>query len=156
MQDLDVAAVLRMAVESLRPVAQAKGVVLRVSQPESIATVRGDQDRLQQVFWNLSNAVKFTPANGCVDVELEQTDGHVRIRVTDTGIGIAREFLPYVFDRFRQADSTSTRAHTGMGLGLAIVRHVVELHGGSVSADSQGENTGSTFTVTLPTRLTFQ
>jgi signal transduction histidine kinase len=153
MQDLDVAAVLRMAVESLRPVAQAKGVVLRVSQPESIATVRGDQDRLQQVFWNLlSNAVKFTPANGCVDVELEQTDGHVRIRVTDTGIGIAREFLPYVFDRFRQADSTSTRAHTGMGLGLAIVRHVVELHGGSVSADSQGENTGSTFTVTLPTR----
>jgi len=153
MQDLDVAVVLRSAVESLRPVAQAKGVLLTVSQPESVATVRGDPDRLQQVFWNLlSNAVKFTPANGCVDVELQQTDGAVRIRVTDTGIGIAPQFLPYVFDRFRQADSTSTRAHAGMGLGLAIVRHVIELHGGSVNADSQGENAGSTFTVTLPTR----
>jgi signal transduction histidine kinase len=151
MQDVDVGAILRMAVESLRLVAHAKQVLLNVALPETPALVRGDADRLQQVFWNLlSNAVKFTSAGGCVDAQLEQLDNFVRIRVADTGIGIAREFLPYVFDRFRQADSTSTRQHTGMGLGLAIVRHVVELHGGNVRADSAGENAGSTFTVTLP------
>jgi len=153
MQDVDIGAVLRMAVESLRLGAHGKQVVLTLSQPETPAVVRGDADRLQQVFWNLlSNAVKFTPAGGCVDAQLEQAGDYVRIRVTDTGIGIAREFLPFVFDRFRQADSTSTRQHTGMGLGLAIVRHVIELHGGKVQADSAGENLGSTFTVTLPMR----
>jgi signal transduction histidine kinase len=153
MQDVDVGSVLRMAVESLRLVAHAKQVVLTFAQPGTAAMVRGDADRLQQVFWNLlSNAVKFTPAGGCVDAQLEQTGDHIRIKIVDTGVGIAREFLPYVFDRFRQADSTSTRQHTGMGLGLAIVRHVVELHGGKVHADSPGENMGSTFTVTLPMR----
>ncbi|HXR94099.1 MAG TPA: response regulator [Steroidobacteraceae bacterium] len=153
MQDVDIGAVLRMAVESLRLGAHGKQVVLTLSQPETPAVVRGDADRLQQVFWNLlSNAVKFTPAGGCVDAQLEQAGDYVRIRVTDTGIGIAREFLPFVFDRFRQADSTSTRQHTGMGLGLAIVRHVIELHGGKVQADSPGENLGSTFIVTLPMR----
>jgi signal transduction histidine kinase len=153
MQDVDVGSVLRIAVDSLRLVAHGKQVVLNVSLPETPATVRGDTDRLQQVFWNLlSNAVKFTSAGGAVDTQLEQTGDHVRIRISDTGIGIAREFLPYVFDRFRQADSTSTRQHTGMGLGLAIVRHVVELHGGEVQADSAGANTGATFTVTLPIR----
>jgi len=153
MQDVDVGAVLRLAVESLRLVAQGKQVVLTLSQPDTPTVVRGDADRLQQVFWNLlSNAVKFTSAGGCVDAQLEQAGESVRIRIADTGIGIAREFLPYVFDRFRQADSTSTRQHTGMGLGLAIVRHVIELHGGRVGADSPGENMGSTFTVTLPIR----
>jgi CheY-like chemotaxis protein/anti-sigma regulatory factor (Ser/Thr protein kinase) len=128
-------------------------VVLTLAQPATPTVVRGDADRLQQVFWNLlSNAVKFTSAGGCVDAQLEQTSDHVQIRITDTGIGIAPEFLPFVFDRFRQADSTSTRQHTGMGLGLAIVRHVIELHGGQVQADSAGENRGSTFTVTLPIR----
>jgi signal transduction histidine kinase len=154
MQDVDIGSVLRMAVESLRLVAHAKQVVLSLSEPAAPTVVRGDADRLQQVFWNLlSNAVKFTSAGGCVDAQLEQTADHVRIRIVDTGIGIAREFLPYVFDRFRQADSTSTRQHTGMGLGLAIVRHVVELHGGNVQADSPGENKGSAFTVTLPMRV---
>src|SRR5215469_10798086 len=153
MQDVDVGAVLRLAVESLRLVAQGKQVVLTLSQPDTPTVVRGDAERLQQVFWNLlSNAVKFTSAGGCVDAQLEQTGEYVRIRIADTGIGIAREFLPYVFDRFRQADSTSTRQHTGMGLGLAIVRHVIELHGGKVGADSPGENLGSTFTVTLPVK----
>lgn len=151
MQDVEIGSVLRMAVESLRLVAHGKQVLLTLAQPVTPAVVRGDADRLQQVFWNLlSNAVKFTSTGGCVDAHLEQTGDHVRIRITDTGIGIAREFLPYVFDRFRQADSTSTRQHTGMGLGLAIVRHVVELHGGKVEADSPGESMGSTFTVTLP------
>ncbi len=154
MQDVDIGAVLRLAVESLRLVAHAKQVVLTAAQPHSPAVVRGDSDRLQQVFWNLlSNAVKFTSAGGCVDAQLEQTGTQVQIRITDTGVGIAREFLPYVFDRFRQADSTSSRQHTGMGLGLAIVRHVVELHGGKVEADSAGENSGATFTVTLPLRI---
>jgi signal transduction histidine kinase len=153
MQDVDIGVVLRQAVESLRLVAHARQVMLTLSQPETAPVVRGDADRLQQVFWNLlSNAVKFTSAGGCVDAQLEQAEDSVRIRITDTGIGIAREFLPYVFDRFRQADSTSTRQHTGMGLGLAIVRHVVELHGGKVQADSAGENSGSTFTVILPVR----
>ena len=153
LQDVDVGAVLRMAVESLRLVSHAKQVALSVSLPASPAVVRADADRLQQVFWNLlSNAVKFTSSGGAVDAQLEQDGENVRIRIADTGIGIAPEFLPYVFDRFRQADSTSTRQHTGMGLGLAIVRHVVDLHGGKVEADSEGENTGSTFTVTLPIR----
>jgi CheY-like chemotaxis protein len=109
---------------------------------------------MQQVFWNLlSNAVKFTPAGGHVNVRLTSTAENVSIRVTDTGVGIDPDFLPFVFERFRQADSTSTRHHSGIGLGLAIVRHVVDLHRGSVRADSAGEGLGSVFTVTLP-RLT--
>ncbi len=155
MQDVDVGAILRMAVESLRLVAHAKQVVLTLSHPSNPVVVRGDADRLQQVFWNLlSNAVKFTSSGGCVDAQLEQAGDHVLIKIVDTGMGIAREFLPYVFDRFRQADSTSTRQHAGMGLGLAIVRHVIELHGGGVQADSPGENLGATFTVTLPMKDT--
>ncbi|MDC4226753.1 MAG: ATP-binding protein [Candidatus Manganitrophus sp.] len=113
----------------------------------------GDPDRLQQVIWNLiSNAIKFTPRQGSVSIEVEQIDPHVQIRVRDTGIGIAPDFLPYVFDRFRQADSSSTRTHSGLGLGLAIVRHLVELHGGTVSAESPGKGKGATFTVKLPGR----
>ena len=154
MQDMDVGRVLQLASESLRLVAQSKQIALNLVRDDTDARINGDPDRLQQVFWNLlSNAVKFTPAGGRVDVHLKPSADDVSITVTDTGIGIDPDFLPFVFERFRQADSTSTRQHSGMGLGLAIVRHVVELHGGSVRADSAGEDQGSEFTVTLP-RLT--
>jgi signal transduction histidine kinase len=106
---------------------------------------------LQQIVWNLiSNAIKFTPKQGRVHIRLERINSHVEIAVSDTGIGISAEFLPYVFERFRQADSSSTRSYSGLGLGLAIVRHLVELHGGTVSVASPGEGQGSTFTVKLP------
>ncbi|HEY9711430.1 MAG TPA: HAMP domain-containing sensor histidine kinase, partial [Oculatellaceae cyanobacterium] len=112
--------------------------------------VNGDADRLQQIVWNLvSNAIKFTPEGGKIEVRCLRAGSHAQIQVIDTGIGISLEFLPHVFDRFRQADSTTTRSHGGLGLGLAIVRHLVELHGGTVYADSQGEGQGSTFTVEL-------
>ncbi|MCZ0904850.1 ATP-binding protein, partial [Microcoleus sp. HI-ES] len=110
-----------------------------------------DPNRLQQVVWNLlSNAIKFTPPGGRIDIALDYIDGMAQIQISDTGKGIHPEFLPYVFDRFRQADSTSTRNYGGLGLGLAIVRHLVELHGGSVWAESPGEGLGSTFRVRLP------
>ena len=113
--------------------------------------VSGDPNRLQQVIWNLlSNAVKFTPKGGRVQIRLERVNSHVEIIVTDTGIGISPDVLPYIFDRFRQADSATTRQHGGLGLGLAIVRHLVEMHGGTVEAESGGEGQGSTFTVKLP------
>ena len=154
MQDVDVGKVLQLAIDSLRLVAQAKQLTITLSREAEDARINGDPDRLQQVFWNLlSNAVKFTPAGGHVKVRLTSTAESVSITVTDTGVGIDPSFLPFVFERFRQADSTSTRHHSGMGLGLAIVRHVVELHRGSVRADSAGEGLGSAFTVTLP-RLT--
>jgi signal transduction histidine kinase len=151
MQEVDVGKTLQLAIDSLRLVAQAKQLTVTFSRESEDVRISGDSDRLQQVFWNLlSNAVKFTPAGGRVAVELRSTTDHVSILVTDSGVGIDREFLPFVFERFRQADSTSTRQHSGMGLGLAIVRHVVELHGGSVRAESAGEGRGATFTVTLP------
>ena len=151
MLDVKLGMVVKSAVDNLRLVASTKQITVNLSQEAPGARVRGDPDRLQQVFWNLlSNAVKFTPVEGCVDVRLYVEGSQVLVSVTDTGVGIATDFLPHVFDRFRQADSTSTRQHTGMGLGLAIVRHVVELHGGTVRADSAGENAGSTFTVSLP------
>jgi hypothetical protein len=113
--------------------------------------VNGDSDRLQQIVWNLlTNAIKFTPEGGKVEVRTWHAGVYAQIQVTDTGIGIKAEFLPYVFDRFRQADSTTTRSHGGLGLGLAIVRHLVELHGGSVHVSSAGEGQGATFTVKLP------
>jgi CheY-like chemotaxis protein len=153
MQDVKIDTVLKSAVDSLRMVANAKQITVTLTQDPGEVIIKGDPDRLLQVFWNLlSNAVKFTPADGCVDVQMRQTAADVIVTVRDTGIGIRGDFLPYVFDRFRQADSTSTRQHTGMGLGLAIVRHVVELHGGSVRAESAGENSGSSFIVTLPLR----
>ncbi|MEA3176905.1 MAG: hypothetical protein QOI59_428 [Gammaproteobacteria bacterium] len=151
MQDVKIGLVLKSAVDSLRMVAGAKQIIVTLTQEAADAMIKGDPDRLQQVFWNLlSNAVKFTPANGCVDVRMYRTDTHVVVTVTDTGVGISSDFLPHVFDRFRQADSTSTRQHTGMGLGLAIVRHVVELHGGTAHAHSAGPDTGSSFIVSLP------
>src|SRR6201999_440227 len=116
-----------------------------------IGLVRGDANRLQQVFWNLlSNAVKFTPADGRIQVILERVNSHVEIVIEDSGIGIDPEFLPHVFDRFRQADLGSTRRYGGLGLGLSIVRNLVELHGGSVRVKSPGLNEGSTFVVALP------
>jgi PAS domain S-box-containing protein len=139
------------AIETVRPAAEAKGVRLQKLIDTGVETVMGDPARLQQVVWNLlTNAVKFTPRGGRVQVSLERVNSQVEIAVTDTGAGIEPEFLPHVFERFRQADQRTTRQHGGLGLGLAIVRHLVELHGGSVRADSGGEGTGSTFTVRLP------
>ena len=142
---------IESGMESQRPAAQTKGVSLNVHRSRDPITVVGDADRLQQVFLNLlSNAVKFTPAGGKVDVMLERAGAHARVSVADSGEGIAPGFLPYVFDRFRQADGTKTRTHMGLGLGLAIVRHIVELHGGTVQAQSAGAGLGATFMVTLP------
>ena len=150
LQPVEVDAVADAAVESQRPSAQAKGVHLTLQRSPGL-TVIGDSGRLQQVILNLiSNAVKFTMSGGRIDVIVDRDGDAARIRVRDTGEGIAQEFLPYVFDRFRQADGTSTRRHMGLGLGLAIVRHVVELHGGSAHAWSEGVGHGATFTVRLP------
>jgi CheY-like chemotaxis protein/anti-sigma regulatory factor (Ser/Thr protein kinase) len=113
--------------------------------------ISGDADRLQQIVWNLlTNAVKFTPKEGKIQVKVQRIDSHVEIVVSDSGVGISKEFLPYVFDRFRQADASTTRIHGGLGLGLSIVRQLVDLHGGSVSVESEGEGKGATFTITLP------
>ncbi|HKE55576.1 MAG TPA: ATP-binding protein, partial [Pyrinomonadaceae bacterium] len=147
-------AVIEAAAESLRPAAEVKGVSLQLSAKADAGPVLGDRERLQQVVWNLlSNAVKFTPAGGSVQLNLLRINSHVEIVVTDSGAGIGPDFLPHVFERFRQADGSTTRKHGGLGLGLAIVRHLVELHGGSVRAESEGEGKGSTFTVRLPLLL---
>ncbi|HJQ25830.1 MAG TPA: ATP-binding protein [Blastocatellia bacterium] len=146
-----VASVIEDAVETIHPAADAKGVGLEVKLDADAGLVSGDPQRLQQVVWNLlSNAVKFTPRGGRVLVSATRVDSHVEIIVRDTGQGIAPEFLPYVFDRFRQADGSITRAYSGLGLGLAIVRHLVELHGGTVEANSAGSNQGAKFTIKLP------
>jgi PAS domain S-box-containing protein len=143
--------IIEAALDSVRPAADAKMIQLQTALDPLTGPVSGDAARLQQVVWNLvSNAVKFTPKGGHVDVRLGRVESHVEITVSDTGQGISRNFLPHVFDRFRQADSSTTRAHGGLGLGLAIVRHLVELHGGIVEAESEGEGLGSTFRVQLP------
>lgn len=152
--DLDVVDLPRVvvaAVDTVRPTADAKEVGLQLSIEPGAGAISGDPNRLQQVVWNLvHNAVKFTHKGGNVSVTLRRRDDHAEVLVEDTGQGIAREFLPHVFERFRQADGGTTRRKGGLGLGLAIVRHLVELHGGDVSADSQGEGAGSTFSVRLP------
>jgi signal transduction histidine kinase/ActR/RegA family two-component response regulator len=151
MQPVDLGTIMIAAVEGLRPAANAKEIRLRLQLDSPAEQVSGDPDRLQQVAWNLiSNAIKFTPKGGSVIVSLKRVDSHVEVTVSDTGKGIAPGFLPHVFDRFRQADATTTRAFGGLGLGLAIVRQLVELHGGTARADSEGEGLGSTFTVSLP------
>lgn len=148
---VDLVSVVKSGVESLRPAAEAKEIRLTVVIDPKASPVTGDPERLQQVVWNLvSNAIKFTPKAGRVQVHLERINSHLEITVSDTGQGIAPEFLPYVFDHFRQADATSTRAHGGLGLGLAIVRHLVELHGGSVAVHSPGLGQGAAFSVKLP------
>jgi len=148
---VDLCAVIDAAVEAVRPAFEAKKVKVETALEASGCAVPGDPNRLQQIFWNLlSNAIKFTPAKGKVRVEAKRVDGQVRVSVSDTGIGITSEFLPYIFDRFRQADGSTTRVHGGLGLGLSIVKHLVQLHGGSVEVESEGDNRGATFTVSLP------
>jgi signal transduction histidine kinase/CheY-like chemotaxis protein len=148
---VDLAAVAEAAIETSRPAAQAKHIELNLRAQIAARPCAGDPRRLEQVFSNLiSNAVKFTPNGGSVDVSLEYTDDTARIAVRDTGHGISPQFLPYVFDRFRQEDTGSTRLYSGMGLGLAIAKHIVELHEGSVSVESRGRGTGAKFVVTLP------
>jgi PAS domain S-box-containing protein len=143
--------VLQAAIDVIRPSADAKRIALVVAIDDRQSIIFGDANRVQQVFWNLlSNAVKFTGENGRVEVRLTRSDGQVELAVTDTGMGIDPQFMPYLFDRFRQADSTSTRQYGGLGLGLAIVRHVVEMHGGTVAASSRGKGHGATFTVRFP------
>lgn len=148
---VELVSVIEAAIETVRPAAEAKEINLQSVLDPATGPVAGDFDRLQQVVWNLvSNAIKFTPKGGQVQARLERVNSHVEITVTDTGKGIDPEFVPYVFERFRQADSSSTRVYSGLGLGLAIVRHLVELHGGTVRAHSEGEDKGATFTVKLP------
>jgi PAS domain S-box-containing protein len=146
--------VVNNAIEAVRQSAVAKDIRLQAILDSKLGLVRGDASRLQQVFWNLlSNAIKFTAKGGRVQVVLERVNSHVEISVEDTGIGIRPDFLPYVFDRFRQADAAITRRYGGLGLGLSIVKHLVELHGGIVRVKSPGENQGSTFIVVLPVSL---
>jgi PAS domain S-box-containing protein len=151
-QRLDLAAIVQTAVETARPTTEAKGIRLHsVIDPLIGVVVSGDANRLQQVLWNLiSNAVKFTPKGGRIQVLLERIDSHLEVSVIDSGEGIRPEFLPYVFDRFRQADASTTRRHGGLGLGLSIVKQLVELHGGSVRVTSAGPGHGTTFVVALP------
>src|SRR5215204_162565 len=145
------------AVESVRPAAEARGVRLQKVIDTGAISIPGDPVRLQQVVWNLlSNAIKFTPRGGRVQIRSERVNSHLEIVVSDTGQGISAEFLPHVFDRFRQADQKTSRQHGGMGLGLSIVRHLVELHGGTVRAQSEGEGRGATFTVMLPIAPVYQ
>jgi signal transduction histidine kinase len=150
-ESTDVAAVVEDAVATVRPAADARGLRLKCSFGHGTATVSGDHSRLQQVVWNiLSNAVKFTPRGGSIEVGVSQDDSQVKIIVSDTGIGFPASFQPHLFERFRQAESGTTRAHGGLGLGLAIARHIVEMHGGTIHAESGGEGKGATFSVVLP------
>ena len=153
-QAVDVADVVRAAAETVRPAADARGVRLQCVLDPSAGPVSGDPARLQQVMWNLlSNAIKFTPRGGRVQAVLRPVNSHVEVAVSDTGQGIAPEFLPFVFERFRQADASTTRKHGGLGIGLSIVKSIVELHGGTVRAMSPGEGCGATFVVSLPLSL---
>jgi PAS domain S-box-containing protein len=148
---VDLPGVVDDAVEALRPAIAAKGVILQQTKDPLAAPILGDSERLAQVVWNLlSNAVKFTPKGGRIHVAVRRRDSYVEIVVHDTGQGIGADFIDHVFERFRQADGATTRAHGGLGLGLAIVRHLAELHGGTVRAESPGAGRGSTFTVSLP------
>lgn len=150
-QPVDLAATILAAVEVVRPAAEAKEISLQLKLNSPAGQVTGDPDRLQQILWNLiSNAIKFTPTGGRVAIRLEDIESHATITISDTGIGIKSEFLPNVFDRFRQADATSTRSYGGLGLGLAIVRQLVELHGGQVWVESEGAGYGAIFTISLP------
>jgi signal transduction histidine kinase len=150
-QRVDLLLVIHAAIDAVRPAAEAKEIDLRTHFEAPDAIVRADIERLQQVLWNLlANAVKFTPQRGAVDLYLRQRGSLVEIRIEDSGPGIPSEFLPRIFERFSQADGSSTRKHGGLGLGLAIVRHLVELHGGTVSAGNRDKNGGAVVTVVLP------
>jgi signal transduction histidine kinase/ActR/RegA family two-component response regulator len=150
---VDLISVIEQAVQTIHPAADAKGISIETNLPSEISQITGDPARLHQVVWNLlSNAVKFTPQGGRVEARLERVDPHICITVSDTGKGISPDFLPYVFDRFRQADASSTRRYGGLGLGLSLVKYLVELHGGTIEASSASEAQGATFKVTLPVR----
>jgi PAS domain S-box-containing protein len=152
-QPVDLASLIENAVEVLRPASEAKRIDIRLELNAGREVITGDPDRLQQVVWNiLSNAIKFTEKGGRVEVRLERADPHVRVTVSDTGRGISPEYLPFIFNRFHQADTSSARRSTGLGLGLSLVRHLVELHGGTVYAKSPGEGLGATFVIDLPLR----
>jgi CheY-like chemotaxis protein len=154
-ETVDLASIINAAIDSVQLAAESKGIELEVTVSPPARHVAGDSSRLQQVVWNLlSNAIKFTPSGGRVEVRLERAGTNAQITVGDTGEGINAAFLPFIFDRFRQADGTSTRKHGGLGLGLAIVRHLVELHGGTINAESPGEGAGSKFTIRLPLAMT--
>jgi PAS domain S-box-containing protein len=148
---VDLIFIINAAIDSIRPAAEGKGIRLQTMLDPAAGPISGDADRLQQIVWNLlTNAVKFTPKGGRIQVKVQRINSHVEIVVSDSGVGINKEFLPYVFDRFRQADASITRTHGGLGLGLSIVRQLVDLHGGGVSVQSEGEGKGTTFTITLP------
>jgi CheY-like chemotaxis protein len=148
---VDLTPVIRNAAESQTPASEAKNIRLQLVLDERTGLISGDSERLQQVMWNLiSNAIKFTPKGGRVQVVLQRAESHVEITVSDSGVGIEPEFLPHVFEPFRQATNGTMRRHAGLGLGLSIVRHIVELHGGEILAYSAGANQGSTFTVKFP------
>jgi signal transduction histidine kinase/ActR/RegA family two-component response regulator len=148
---IELAPIVEAALDAVRPAIKAKSIELEISLDRSLEPIAGDPDRLQQVAWNLlSNAIKFTPAGGWIGVRLERVSGEAVLTVADSGIGIDDEFLPYVFDRFRQADASSTRAYGGLGLGLSIVRNLVDLHGGRIEALSEGKDKGATFRIWFP------
>ena len=152
-QPVDISAVVRAAVDTVRPLAAEKSLAVEYSFEDNVGTVQGDSMRLQQVIWNVvTNAVKFTPRDGRVTVRLDRQAGNARIVVSDTGQGIDAEFLPHVFEAFRQADSTTTRKQGGLGLGLAIARQLIAMHGGTITAASEGPGQGATFSITLPIR----
>ncbi len=153
---LEIEKVIAEAVETVRPAADSKNINLIIEQTDALKTVSGDRDRLQQVFWNLlSNAVKFTPKGGVIHIKLSpEDDSNIKIEITDTGEGIEKDFLPHVFERFRQSDNSPSRRSGGLGLGLSLVRNIIELHGGNVTAHSDGHGKGATFTIRLPIRET--
>jgi signal transduction histidine kinase/ActR/RegA family two-component response regulator len=151
---VDLVSVINSAIDSVQLASDSKDIQLKVTLDPSARHTVGDSSRLQQVVWNLlANAIKFTPSGGRIEVKVEQAGRDAQIRVSDTGQGISPAFLPFIFDRFRQADGTTTREHSGLGLGLAIVRNLVELHGGTIKAESKGEGQGATFIITLPLAL---
>ena len=154
---IEMASVVEAAIDVVNPAAAAKNIRLQTILDPKAGLISGDRERLQQVMWNLlSNAVKFTPKGGRVQVRLTRVNSSIEVVVSDTGEGISREFLPYVFDRFRQSDNTTTRRQAGLGLGMAITKHLVELHGGTVMADSPGEGEGATFVLKLPITIAHQ
>jgi signal transduction histidine kinase len=148
---VDANRIIEAAMEVVRPIADSKKMVLERTSPRAAVMISGDPYRLEQVFWNLlTNAVKFTPDGGKIQIGIKNTGAHAQILIKDSGMGIRPDFLPHVFDRFSQADSSSTREHGGLGIGLSLVKHLTELHGGTVGVESEGEGLGTTFTVSLP------